>query len=45
MKEKIARWYKWNIWTKSMVQDAVGKGHITAEEYEEITGEEYTVHE
>ena len=39
MKEKIARWYKQGLWTAEMVANAVAKGIITAEDYEEITGE------
>ena len=41
MKEKIAKWYP-KAWTLEMVQHAVAKGVITAEEYEEITGEAYS---
>ena len=41
MKSKIAWWYKHGLWTKAMVADAVAKGRISAEEYAEITGEEY----
>lgn len=41
MKEKIAKWYKQGLWTKSMVANAVKKGIITAEDYETITGEIY----
>ena len=41
MKSKIARWYKWGLWTKSMVADAVEEEVITAADYEEITGEVY----
>lgn len=38
MKEKIAKWYKLGLWSADMVANAVAKGIITAEEYEEITG-------
>lgn len=41
MKEKIERWYKQGLWTLEMVRNAVEKGVITADEYEEITGEAY----
>lgn len=39
MKEKIAKWYKQGLWTAKMVQDAVTKGKLTAEEAEEILTE------
>lgn len=39
--EKIKHWYDEGMWNKSMVKNAVKKGKITAEEYEEITGEKY----
>ena len=41
MKEKIEKWYKQGLWSKSMVADAVEKGIITAADYKEITGEVY----
>ena len=41
MKEKIAKWYKQGLWDNKKVADAVAKGKITAEDYEEITGEAY----
>ena len=41
MKEKIKKWYKEKLWTVAMVANAVKKGHITAADYEEITGEVY----
>ena len=41
MKDKIAMWYRFGLWSKSMVADAVAKKAITAAEYEEITGEVY----
>ena len=41
MKEKIKRWYEQGLWTKDMVRKAVEKEVITAEEYKEITGEEF----
>lgn len=36
MKEKIAQWYSQGLWTSEMVQDAVGKGILTQEDYTEI---------
>ena len=36
MKEKIAKWYKQGLWTAQMVQDAVTKGKLTADEATEI---------
>ena len=30
MKEKIAKWYKQGLWTKTMVKNAVKKGVLTA---------------
>ncbi len=41
MYEKIKYWYDNGMWSKKMVSNAVVKGKITAEEYEEITGEPY----
>lgn len=41
MKAKIAKWYKQGLWTKTMVKNAVVKKIITAEDYEQITGEVY----
>ena len=41
MFEKIKKWYDQGTWPKEWVYNAVGKGKITAEEYEEITGEVY----
>lgn len=41
MKEKIAKWYKQRLWTKSMVKNAVKKGVLIAEDYTEIVGETY----
>ena len=41
MKDKIAKWYKQGLWSKSMVANAVRKNILTAEDYEEITGEMY----
>ena len=39
--EKIKRYYDNGFWTKKMVKNAVVKGKITTEEYEEITGDPY----
>ena len=39
MKEKIAKWYKQGLWTAEMVQNAVAKGVISAEEAAEILSE------
>ena len=41
MKEKIAKWYKQGLWTADMVRNAVKKGILSAQDYEEITGEKY----
>ena len=39
MKEKIKAWYKFGMWTKEMVRNAVVKGKLTEDEYREIVGE------
>ena len=39
--ERIKAYYEAGYWNKYMVANAVKKGKITAEEYKEITGEEY----
>ena len=39
--DKIRKYYAAGAWNKAMVRNAVKKGKITAEEYEEITGEAY----
>ena len=36
MKDKIKKWYKMSLWTAAMVQNAVNKGNLTAEEAAEI---------
>ena len=36
MFEKIKKWYKQGLWTAQMVQDAVTKGKLTADEAAEI---------
>lgn len=38
---KVKEYFDAGFWTKKQVGDAVSKGWITAEEYAEITGEEY----
>ena len=38
MKEKIEKWYKMGLWTSEMVRNAVVKGILTEEEYNEIVG-------
>lgn len=39
--EMIKKNYDKGLWNKQMVKTAVVKGVITAEQYEEITGEAY----
>ncbi len=41
MFEIIKKNYERGLWVKQMVAVAVKKGVITAEQYKEITGEEY----
>ena len=41
MKENIAFWYKHDIWTLTMVRNAVEKKVINAKDYEKITGQVY----
>ena len=41
MFERIKTWYEKGMWTKRMERDAVRKGKITPQQYEEITGEVY----
>ena len=36
MKERIMKWYKLGLWTEAMIQNAVEKGVITAEDMAEI---------
>lgn len=38
---KVKRYYDEGLWSARQVHDAVGKGWITAEEYELIVGETY----
>lgn len=42
---KVKRYYDSGLWNKEMVRNAVIKGWITAEEFEEITGEKYDARE
>ena len=41
MYEKIKKYYEAGVWSEGRVKDAVEKGCISAEEYEEITGEKW----
>lgn len=41
---KVKRYYDEGLWSKKQVHDAVVKDWITAEEYEEIVGESYSVY-
>ena len=41
--EIIKKKHKTHLWNNAMVRLAVKKGVITAEQYEEIVGEPYTV--
>ena len=36
MKEKIKKWYEQGLWTAEMVRNAVAKGKLTEDEYNEI---------
>lgn len=36
MKDRIKRWYALGLWSAAMVQNAVAKGVLTAEEAEEM---------
>lgn len=36
MYERIKKWYKQNLWTKEMVQNAVDKGILTTEQVVKI---------
>lgn len=38
---RIKKYYDAGLWTAKMVGNAVVKGKITAEQYKEITGEDY----
>jgi len=39
--DKVKKYYDDGLWNKTMVHNAVDSGWITAEEYKEITGEDY----
>ena len=39
--EKVKNYYDKGLWTIDMVRNAVVKGWITADEFEEITGQPY----
>ena len=41
MYERIKKYYALGVWSKERVKSAVEKGVITAQEYAEITGEDY----
>ena len=43
MAEKTKRWYEQGLWSAAMVENAVRKGILTKEEYQEITGTEMAV--
>lgn len=40
MKEKILKWYNMGLWTEKMIQDAVNKNILTANEANEILNKE-----
>ena len=40
--EKVKYYYEKRLWTKEQVANAVKKGWISADEYRDITGEEYS---
>lgn len=37
-REKVKNWYKWGMWTETMVRNAVVKGKLTADDFYYITG-------
>ena len=39
--DKVKRYYDAGLWNAGRVRNAVNKGWITAEQYAEITGENY----
>ena len=39
--DKVKKYYDSGFWSKAKVRNAVVKGWITADEYEEIVGEPY----
>ena len=40
--DKVKNYYDAGLWNLAMVKNAVVKGWITAEEFKEITGQDYT---
>ena len=40
-KDTAKKNYERGLWTKGMVKALVKKGRLTAEEYKEVTGEDY----
>lgn len=40
--DRVKYYFDSGLWSKAMVKTAVKKGIITAAQYEEITGENYT---
>ncbi len=40
--DEVLRFYKSHLWSERMTRNAVVKGWITAEEFEEITGRSYS---
>lgn len=40
--DKVKAYYDTGLWSKAKVHNAVVKGWITAAEYKEITGEDYS---
>jgi len=41
MFERIKKWHEHGLWSAAMVMQAVEKGIITPQQYEEITGAAY----
>jgi uncharacterized XkdX family phage protein len=39
--EAVKKYYSYRLWSKAKVKNAVLQGWITAEEFKEITGEDY----
>ena len=42
MYEKVKRWYELGLWSEQRVRDAVAKNAITADEFKDITGKDYS---
>ena len=40
--EQVKRYYDTGLWDIAKIRNAVVKGWITADEYKEITGQDYT---